>query len=157
MQKGFIPMKGADGWQLSNMNILGTAGHIASLQIFEDAGWDRLLSKSRKLTSYLRFLLKGIRDDFDAFRIITPEQPSEHGCQLSLYFPQFGRSIFNFLTENRVVVDWREDNLQEGDKKERPGVIRVAPVPLYNSYQDVYQFSVLLKEALKAIYEKTTP
>ncbi|MEJ2005015.1 MAG: kynureninase [Cyclobacteriaceae bacterium] len=153
MKKGFVPMKGADGWQLSNVNILGTAGHVASLQVFADAGWDRILKKSRKLHAFLRFLLTDILEEFPAFTVLTPEGADEHGCQLSLHFPKWGRSVFRHLSENGVIADWREDNLLSKNNSERPGVIRIAPVPLYNTFQDLYQFSVYLRKALKMKYE----
>ena len=151
MEKGFIPMKGADGWQLSNVNILGTAAHLGSLEVFREAGWSRLKEKSRRLTGYLEYLLKDTLKSNKAFQIITPSDPERRGCQLSLFFPKYGREVFDYLTENGVVVDWREDHLS-GEKKHRPGVVRVAPVPLYTSFEDVHRFWVLLNQALIQIY-----
>ena len=154
MKKGFIPMHGADGWQLSNVNVLGTAGHIASLQVFADAGWKRLLQKAKLLHAYLRFLLEDISSIYPAYSIITPADDDQHGCQVSLHFPKQGRQIFRFLSENGVVADWREDNLVSDQQAERPGVVRIAPVPLYNSFRDIYQFSVLLRKGLEKYHEE---
>ncbi|MCA6078145.1 kynureninase [Fulvivirga sedimenti] len=154
MQKGFKPMPGADGWQLSNVNILGTAAHLAALNIVLDAGWQKLLDKSRNLTAYLQYLLADLGKTFNDFKVITPEKPDERGCQLSLFFYRNGREVFDFLTENGVVADWREHPLNE--TSERAGVIRIAPVPLYNTYQDVFQFSRLLKLALEKEHERIT-
>ena len=146
MKKGFIPMKGADGWQLSNVNILGSVGHVAALTVIREAGWENLLGKSRTLTAYLEYLLEEIQTRHDAFQIITPREPDERGCQLSLFFPSGGREVFEYLESRGVIGDWREDHFSESG--ERSGVIRIAPVPMYNSYRDVYQFSVLLDKAL---------
>ena len=147
-------MHGADGWQLSNVNVLGTAGHIASLQVFADAGWKRLLQKAKLLHAYLRFLLEDISSIYPAYSIITPADDDQHGCQVSLHFPKQGRQIFRFLSENGVVADWREDNLVSDQQAERPGVVRIAPVPLYNSFRDIYQFSVLLRKGLEKYHEE---
>ncbi len=152
MQKGFKPMKGADGWQLSNVNILGTAAHLAALNLVLDAGWDNLLDKSNNLTSYLTFLLDDLAKTYSDFVVITPQDPEKRGCQLSLFFSRHGRQVFDFLTENGVVADWREHPLKEST--ERAGVIRIAPVPLYNTFQDVFQFSRLLKLALEKQNDK---
>jgi kynureninase len=139
MKKGFKPMPGADGWQLSNVNILSTAVHLASLTLFEDAGMPALRAKSIQLTGYLEFLLKQLQQDYPGcLHILTPSRPEERGCQLSLYIPTQGKAIFDYLTSAGVMADWRE-----------PNVIRVAPVPLYNSFEDVFRFSELWKEAAK--------
>ena len=144
-------MKGADGWQLSNVNVLGSVGHIAALTLVEEAGWQNLLEKSRALTSYLEFLLNEILSKLPAFSIITPADPGQRGCQLSLFFPKGGRKVFEYLETHGVIGDWREDHFTES--AERSGVIRVAPVPMYNSFHDVYQFSVLLNKSLHLIHE----
>jgi kynureninase len=151
MKKGFVPMKGADGWQLSNVNVLGSVGHIAALTLIEEAGWHNLLEKSRSLTSYLEFLLKEIQQKYPAFTIIMPSEPEERGCQLSLFFPRDGRKVFEYLEHHGVIGDWREDHFTESS--ERSGVIRIAPVPMYNSFQDVFEFSELLDKSLQSIHE----
>ncbi|MEQ8927975.1 MAG: kynureninase [Fulvivirga sp.] len=135
MEKGFIPMEGADGWQLSNVNVLSTAAHLASLKIFEKAGIDELRSKSILLTGYLRYLLNSLNSDL--IQVITPEAQEAHGCQLSIVIKEKGKEVFNQLTKEGVIADWRE-----------PEVIRVAPVPLYNTFKDVYTFYSILKKTM---------
>jgi kynureninase len=135
MQKGFKPMKGADGWQLSNAQIFPLAIHKASLDIFNRAGIDALSAKSRLLTSYLFYLLQdnmlGIEADF---KILTPQEPKHRGAQVSILTGTKGREIFNGLNKEGIIADWRE-----------PNVIRVAPVPLYNTFTDVYKFVNVFK------------
>lgn len=138
MQKEFKPMPGADGWQLSNFPILSGAAHLASLKIFEAAGIKTLRKKSLILTSYLEFLLRNINTGKRYFSILTPTTAEDRGCQLSIMFNKDGKKIFNALTRKSVIADWRE-----------PSVIRVAPVPLYNTFEDVFTFSVILKSFLK--------
>lgn len=134
MQKGFFPQEGAAGWQMSNAQILPMAAHRASLEIFDAAGMDALVQKSKLLTGYLEFLLlNGKRKDF---RIITPADPAQRGCQLSIVMEKEGKQVFDTLTQNGIIADWRE-----------PDVIRVAPVPLYNSFEDVYRFAEIFHEA----------
>jgi len=128
MQKGFIPQAGAAGWQMSNAQVLSMAAHRASLAIFDEAGMDNLTAKSFLLTGYLEYLLlNGKRKDF---KIITPSDHAQRGCQLSIVIDADGKKTFDALSENGVIADWRE-----------PDVIRVAPVPLYNSFTDVYRFA----------------
>ena len=147
MRKGFKPMKGAAGWQLSNAQIFGFAVHKASLDIFRQATMPALRAKSEKLTGYLEFLLRQINPKEERFHIITPGRPEARGCQLSIYTPRDGKRLHSYLEENGVISDWREDNLHGGEAEPgQAGVIRVAPVPLYNSFQDVFEFAGLLKE-----------
>jgi kynureninase len=124
---------GAEGWMISNVPILSMIPLRASLEIFNEAGWERLNIKSKALTSYLEFVIRDIQHP--DLQIITP--PDERGAQLSLYLPSGGKAVFRKLTEAGVVADWRE-----------PAVIRIAPVPLYNTFTDVYHFGQILKEAL---------
>jgi kynureninase len=142
MKKGFIPIPGADGWQVSNFPVLTGAAHLASLEIFAQAGIKKLRKKSVLLTGYLEFLLQEInhtkRNGEKYFTLLTPSNPNERGCQLSIFFQQNGKKIFAKLTRAGVVADWRE-----------PGVIRIAPVPLYNTFEEVFTFSELLKNALR--------
>jgi kynureninase len=138
MEKGFIPMHGADGWQLANSNILGLAAHQASLDIFQAAGILNLRSKSEKLTGYLEYLIHEINGDSGVLEIITPEDPAERGCQLSLLIHRGGKAVFDEFYKNGVVGDWRN-----------PNVIRLAPTPLYNSFQDVFRFAQILEQSLK--------
>ncbi|MEM9328485.1 MAG: kynureninase [Bacteroidota bacterium] len=136
MENVFKPMQGADGWQLSNMNILGSAAHHASLEIFEAAGMDRLRAKSLKLTAYLETLLQDNVTIRPNIKILTPSNPEERGCQLSLFLPNHGKEIFDELINRGVVLDWRE-----------PNVIRVAPTPLYNTFEEVATFVHILEGA----------
>lgn len=135
MEKGFKPMAGADGWQLSNVNVLSTAAHLASLELFAKAGIENLRSKSILLTGFLEFI---IRSDFnESIEIITPGNPSERGCQLSLFIKNgIGKKVYDFLVKHSILVDWRE-----------PNVIRVAPVPLYNTFEDVFRFGDILSKS----------
>jgi len=142
MRKGFKPMYGAEGWQLSNAQIFSFAAHKASLDIFVEAGMPALRQKSEKLTGYLEFLLQQVDKDF---KILTPEKPEERGCQLSIFVPQSGKKIHDYLTDQGVISDWREDNLSgKSVEPGEAGVIRVAPVPLYNSFEEVFRFVELL-------------
>ncbi len=138
MKKGFKPMTGADGWQLSNFPILTGAAQLASLKIFEEAGLVSLRKKSILLTSFLEFLLNSIENHKSHFTIITPSDPNQRGCQLSLLMTRNGKKIFDKVTRAGVIADWRE-----------PNVIRVAPVPLYNSFEDVFRFSEIFRNALR--------
>ncbi len=138
MKKGFIPMPGADGWQLSNFPVISGAAHLASLQIFEEAGIQNLRKKSILLTGFLEYLLTSIPDAHDRFTIITNSNPEERGCQLSILMKKHGKKVFASLTKAGVIADWRE-----------PDVIRVAPVPLYSTFEEVFQFVEILKRALK--------
>jgi kynureninase len=135
MDDKFIPMRGAEGWQLSNPPIFQMAALRASLEIFEAAGMKNLREKSVKLTNYLEFLLSEIHDR--RIEVITPGNPSERGCQLSIRVKSSDKTLFRAITESGVIADWRE-----------PDVIRVAPVPLYNSFTDVYKFAETLKRCL---------
>ncbi|HTO15732.1 MAG TPA: kynureninase [Edaphocola sp.] len=132
MKKGFMPAKGAASWQMSNAPIFNMIAHKASLDIFEKVTMDQLREKSIKLTAYLEFLLLQL-DHLD-FEIITPKEKERRGAQLSLLFSKDGRKVFEHLEQNGVIADWRE-----------PNVIRVAPVPMYNSYEDAYMLYDILK------------
>ncbi len=138
MEDKFIPQSGAAGWQLSNAPILSMAAHRASLEIFENAGIENLREKSLKLTGFLEFLI----DEFnskksnESINIITPRDPNQRGCQLSLLTGENGKTLFDSLTKNGVIADWRE-----------PNVIRIAPVPLYNTFEDCWRFVDILASA----------
>ena len=137
MKKGFIPMPGVDGWQVSNFPVISGAVHLSALQLFEEAGIKNLRKKSVLLTGYLEYLLKAIDPHTEYFAIITNSNPDERGCQLSILMKKNGKKVFNTITKKGVVADWRE-----------PDVIRVAPVPMYNTFQDVFQFAEIFKKAL---------
>ena len=130
MKKGFKPMEGAAGWQLSNAQIFPMAIHKASLELFNEAGIDNLRAKSVLLTGYLEFLLLEINSEFShpKLEIITPKNPTERGCQLSIIVKQNGKKLFDYLNQNAILPDWRE-----------PDVIRMSPVPLYNTFEEVYK------------------
>lgn len=138
MKKGFQPMTGADGWQLSNFPVLSGAAQLASLKIFDETNMAELRKKSLKLTNYLEYLLKSIPGWQNYFIIITPSNPHERGCQLSLLMKKNGRKIFKRITQAGVIADWRE-----------PNVIRVAPVPLYNTFEEVFLFAKIFVDAIK--------
>lgn len=142
MQKGFEPQSGAGGWQMSNAQIFPMAIHKASLEIFEAAGIQALRDKSLLLTGFLEFLIIEANKDNDlGFKIITPSNPNERGCQLSLMTSSNGKQLFEKLTAHGVVADWREPNEAFG----QGGVIRIAPTPLYNTFEDVFSFMEILK------------
>jgi kynureninase len=137
MEPQFRPAPGAAGWQVSNPSILSAAPLLASLELFAEAGLTHLRAKSVALTGYLAFLLDAL-----PVEILTPTGAASHGCQLSLRMgrdARHGRAVFEQLREADMVCDWRE-----------PDVIRVAPVPLYNGFEDVFRFVTALGAALKA-------
>jgi len=138
MRKGFQPMPGVDGWQLSNFPVLPGAALLASLEIFQQAGIKNLRKKSLLLTGYLEFLLKEIESNNQHFHIITTEKKEERGCQLSIYMNKNGKKVFDIITKAGILADWRE-----------PNVIRVAPVPLYNTFEEVFRFAEIFKKAIK--------
>lgn len=137
MRHEFDVLPGAEGWQLSNPPILSMAAIKASLDIFIEAGMNRLYEKSKKLTGYFEFLLKQLAED--SIRIITPDDPAQRGCQLSIQVKNADKTLHQKLTRAGVISDWRE-----------PDVIRCAPVPLYNSFEDVYNMVERLKTILNA-------
>jgi len=140
MDKGFHAIPAAEGWQLSNAPVLSMAAHKASLDIFEEAGMDRLHAKRKQLAAYLHFILNNINEhqDKNIIEVITPADENARGCQVSMLMPYRGKEIFNALMQHGVIADWRE-----------PNVIRVAPVPLYNSFEDIWQFGKIVTDILK--------
>jgi len=140
MEKGFKAIPTAEGWQLSNAPILSMAAHKAALDIFDEAGMEKLARKGKELSAYLIFILKDINKSIpgNLIEVITPENDNERGCQVSFIVRQRGKEVFNKLMENGVSAGWRE-----------PEVIRVAPVPLYNSFVEIWQFGRLIKEVLE--------
>jgi kynureninase len=135
MGPDFRPIRGAEGWQLSNPPIFQMAALRASLEIFDEVGMTALREKSERLTGYLEFLLREISDE--RISLVTPADRNQRGCQLSIRVKDADKRLFNSITSRGVIGDWRE-----------PDVIRVAPVPLYNSFTDVYRFVEILKECL---------
>jgi kynureninase len=143
MPRTFVPAQGARSWQLSNAPVLSMAALKASLDVFSEAGFEKLRSKSEMLTAYAEFLINELNKKFTdsgkpaPVKVITPASIAERGCQLSLIISSNGKKVHETLTMNGVITDWRE-----------PDVIRAAPVPLYNSFEDVYQFGQILENAL---------
>ncbi|MEZ7855853.1 MAG: kynureninase, partial [Polaribacter sp.] len=132
MRQPFDVMAGAEGWQLSNPPILSMAAIKASLDLFDEVGMDALREKSEKLTGYFEFLIREI--DSEDIKIITPSNPKERGCQISIQVKNADKSLHTKLTEQYVITDWRE-----------PNVLRCAPVPMYTSFEDVYRMVSILK------------
>jgi kynureninase len=135
MGPDFDAIPGAEGWQLSNPSILPMAALRAPMEIFDEVGMEKLRVKSELLTGYLEFLLDQYSGD--DFSIITPRDPRQRGAQLSIRVKKNGKELFKRLAAAGVICDWRE-----------PDVIRVAPVPLYNSFTDVYRFEEVLRKSL---------
>lgn len=133
MEPTYIPITGAEAWQLSNPPILPLAALRASMEIFDEVGMEALHTKSVALTSYLEFLVSHM----SGIEIITPSNPERRGAQLSLRLTEKGKEVFDALQQQSVICDWRE-----------PDAIRVAPAPLYNSFLDVYLFSERLSKLL---------
>jgi kynureninase len=132
MEKGFIPKPDASGWNISTAQVFNMAALRASLELFEKTSMVALRKKSIEITSWLEYLLShlpGLR-----FEVITPADPYQRGAQLSLFFMEKGREIHEQMTAAGIIVDYRE-----------PGVIRVAPAPLYNSFADVFAFYQILQ------------
>ncbi|MBK8774032.1 MAG: kynureninase [Chitinophagaceae bacterium] len=136
MEQGFLPIPSAEGWQLSNAPVLSMAAHKAALDVFEEAGWENVFAKNKMLNQYLWHVLDEVNHSFGekVFDIITPLNEQEHGCQISLLITKDGKKVFEALKKNSVIADWRE-----------PNVIRIAPVALYNSFEDVWQFGNILR------------
>jgi kynureninase len=148
MPRTFKPVKSAAAWALSNDPVISMAALKASLELFDEAGIEQLHQKSELLTGYLEFVVHEISKPTignpeyrnGLINIITPAAAEERGCQLSLVFAEKGKTIFKKLTELGVLADWRE-----------PDVIRIAPVPLYNSFEDIYRFGAILKQEIEKI------
>lgn len=134
MKSEFVPSIGASGWQQSNAQIFAMAAHLASLELFDEVGMVNLRKKSEQMTAYLEFILKNIPQ----IKIITPTNPAERGCQLSLIALDKPKELFKYLQEIGIISDWRE-----------PDVIRVAPVPMYNKFEDCW----VLAEQIKNFYK----
>jgi kynureninase len=142
MPREFVPVKTADAWQISNAPVFSMAALKSSLDIFSEAGMEKLVNKSRELTGYFEFIINEINLKFETrnlkLEIITPYNLNERGCQLSLIVKEKGKKVYDYLVKNGAIADWRE-----------PDVIRIAPVPLYNSFEDVFLLGEMLKKAMK--------
>jgi kynureninase len=139
MQNGFQPMEGAEGWQISNPPVLGMSAMKASIDIFDEVGMEALRRKSERLTGYLEYTIDALANEFaDAnISIITPRDPAQRGCQISINVAGRQRELFDDMLKASVIGDFRE-----------PSVIRLAPVPLYNSFLDVYRFGQRMRRLL---------
>ncbi len=141
MKSGFQPMKGAEGWQLSNVPVFGMAVMKASLDIFAEVGMQALRDKSERLTGYLEYTIDLLAEEFPAANItmLTPRDPKQRGTQISINVAGRDRGLFDDMTASGVIADFRE-----------PCVIRIAPVPLYTSFQDVFTFGKVMRRLLRA-------
>ncbi|MEQ7799443.1 kynureninase [Pedobacter sp. ASV1-7] len=143
MEKGFLPEAGADGWQVSCTQVMPMALYYAALQSFEKAGFmEPLREKSKSLTAYLFFVVNEVNKALgnEQYKIITPITEADRGAQVSIIAKQKGKEVFQELVANNVLGDWRE-----------PNVIRLSPVPLYNSFEDVFTMGALLLDISKRI------
>jgi len=140
MEKGFKPIPTAEGWQLSNAPVLSMAAHKASLDVFDEAGMENLIKKSKLLSSYLIFVLNDVNEKLKShpLTIITPQKENEHGCQVSFMVKEKGKQLYEWLTENGVSGGWRE-----------PAVIRMTPVPLYNRFEEIWRFGDMVENFFK--------
>lgn len=135
----FVPKNGADGWQLSNAPVFSMASLRASMELFDQAGMEKLSAKSRLLTGYLEFVVNDINRQIEGVNHVGIITPSDwRGCQLSLVVARNGKSIYDALLADGIITDWRH-----------PDVIRVAPVPMYNSFMDVFNFGQSLLKAIE--------
>lgn len=138
MERTFKPMPTAEAWQVSNAPVFSMAVHRVALEQFDRAGIAQLRAKSEQLTGYLAFIIAEVAQHTGThLEVITPNDPMQRGCQLSILAHGHGKALFNRITERGVIADWRE-----------PNVIRVAPVPLYNSFEDVWRFGEILMKCL---------
>lgn len=138
MERTFKPMPTAEAWQVSNAPVFSMAMHRVALEQFDRVGIANLRIKSEQLTGYLAFIIAEVeRTTGTRLEVITPSEPDQRGCQLSILAHGHGKALFNRITERGVIADWRE-----------PNVIRVAPVPLYNSFEDVVRFGQILTDVL---------
>ncbi|MGS2741202.1 kynureninase [Sinomicrobium sp. M5D2P17] len=141
MEPDFDPVRGADGWQVSNLPVLSLAPYLASVEMFAEAGMDALIAKRDVLTAYLEYILEQVdAQTTGEFEVITPKKPEERACQLSVFLHGQGRPLFDYLMKNGVITDWRE-----------PNVIRLAPAPFYCSFEDMYEFGQILRKGIDVL------
>ena len=141
MDPEFVPMPSAEAWQMSNAPVLNMAVHKVALDLFLEAGMDALVERSQRLTAYLEMLVGIVAERTGAqLDILTPSETDARGCQLSVVAHRYGRTLFDHLMAHGVIVDWRE-----------PAVIRMAPVPLYNSFEDLVRFGYVLEDGLRQL------
>jgi kynureninase len=136
MGPDFDPMPTAESWSMSNAPVFNMIGHEVSLAIFSEVGMQALRKKSKLLTGYLEFVLKTVMQRTGQHLLqITSEDPEQRGAQLSLVVEGYDHELVDTLYKSGVVVDWRE-----------PNVIRLAPVPLYNTFEDVFRLGPVLEK-----------
>lgn len=146
MEKGFVPTAGAEGWQISNAPIMAFPPMKVSHELHQRASMPALRKKSKQLTGYLEFLIDELNKEGKQYEFITPRDPEQRGAQLSFITGQEGKELFDYLSANGVICDWREHNLpNEEERPTKSGVIRIAPAPIYNSYLDVWELVDLLR------------
>lgn len=139
MEPNYDPNPGALGWQSSCTGVLAMAPYLASVEMFEEIGMEALFEKRDKITAYLEFIIEEIAKEVNGnFELITPKNLNERGTQLSVLLHGEGKSLFHYLMKEGVIVDWRE-----------PAVIRLAPVPLYSTYEEMYEFGQILKRGIQ--------
>ena len=139
MDNTFTPTPTAESWAMSTSPMMLLAAHKASLEMFAAAGFDNLITKRKALSDYLFFVLTHLNQPVEKFKIITPSNPDERGCQVSFSVHNNAKAIFDTLLPFGIFADWRE-----------PNVIRVAPVPLYNSFEEIYIFAEILQQIFNA-------
>ena len=140
MEKNFDPIPTAEGWQLSTTPMLNMSAHNASLDIFEEARFENIIVKMQKIkriSCYIFWMILMLHASKKIIEIITPRDENEHGCQVSILMLEKGKQIFESLKNNSIIIDWRE-----------PNVIRLAPVPLYNTFEDVFRFGEIIKSII---------
>lgn len=140
MSHNFEPMVGVDGWQTSNPTVISLACLKASLDIFDEVGFDNLINKSKLLTNYTEYLISNNITKKDKIQIITPSDPNQRGCQLSIKVVGADKRLFDGLENANIVADWRE-----------PDVIRIAPVPLYNTFEESFKFVEILENEINKL------
>lgn len=139
MEPTFDPNSGALGWQSSCTGVLAMAPYLASVEMFDEIGMEKISKKRDQLTDYLAFIIQQVAEETKSnLEIITPNNPHQRGSQLSVILHGQGKDLFNYLMKNGVIVDWRE-----------PAVIRLAPVPLYSTYEEMYEFGRILTEGIR--------
>ena len=140
MQKGFVPVPTAEGWAVSTPPILQYAALEASLELFQEAGFKNIYAKGMSMSNYLLQLLNELNSRLtnSPIEVLTPQEPDRHGCQVSMLMRERGREVFEALSKNEIFADWRE-----------PNVIRIAPVPLYNRYEEIWHFVQVMEQVLQ--------
>src|SRR5690606_23098345 len=138
MEPEYTPNEGALGWQCLCTGVLAMGPYFASVEMFDEIGMDALFTKRNLITSYLEYIVEEVAKETGAnLENITPKKQNERGSQLSVILHGQGRDLFNYLMKEGVIVDWRE-----------PAVIRLAPVPLYTSFEEMYEFGQILKQGI---------